>query len=145
MAEVLRHTGGRLAPEVIDLVARSEWAGNLNVYFDRKPDRAVEVHRALGLRVKAGTPVAVMVDLPCEQETVEVALRLPDPGWRAHFLRVLTSMNLVLIQPPASAGVHGAVTIDVTRRSDGLTVPVELTLETVEGSGRGLGCIDVRR
>jgi len=145
MAEVLRHSGEKAVPELIDLVQRSEWAGNLNVYFDRKPEAAIEVHRALGLRVKAGTPVAVMVDLPCEAGTVDVALRLPDAGWRAHFLRIFTAMNLVVIQPPAGAGLRGALTIEVTRRSDGIMVPVELTLETVDGSGQGLGCIDVGR
>lgn len=145
MAEVLRQSGEKAAPELIDLVKRSEWAGNLNVYFDRKPEAAVEVHRALGLRVKAGTPVAVMLVLPCEDGTVDVALRLSDARWQAHLLRILTAINLVVIQPPASAGLQGAVTIEATRRADGVMVPVELTLETIEGNGQGLGCIEVGR
>ena len=32
----------------------SEWAGNLNVWFDAAPERAVEVHRALDLKIAAG-------------------------------------------------------------------------------------------
>jgi hypothetical protein len=143
MAEILRQMGER--PEVLDLVARSEWAGNLNVYFDRTPEHAVEVHRALGLRVKAGTPVAVMLALPWDRRAYDLALRVPDAGWTAEVASAFMPMSLVVIQPPPSAGLRGSVTIEVTRRSDGFRVPVELTLETVEGKGGILGCIDVGR
>src|SRR6516164_6836232 len=31
----------------LELITSSEWAGNLNVWFDAAPERAVEAHRAL--------------------------------------------------------------------------------------------------
>jgi len=141
MADVLRQMGER--PDLIDLVSRSEWAGNLNVYFDRSPARAVEVHQALGLRVKAGAAVAVMVDLPCDRGSYDVAVRVPDADWSAQVASVFNPMSLVLIQPPSIPGLSASVTVEVTRRSDGFMVPVELTLETVEGKGDTLGCIDI--
>jgi hypothetical protein len=141
MADVLRTMG--VKPEVIDLVSRSEWAGNLNVYFDRAPAQAVEVHRALGLRVTAGRPISVMVALPCDRSSFDLHLRLPDAGWKAEIVCAFMPMSLVVVQPPPLAGLRGAVTIEVTRRSDAFMVPVELTLETVDGRGDTLGCIQV--
>jgi hypothetical protein len=41
------------------------------------------------------------------------------------------------------SGSRAQVTIDVTRRSDGRSVPVELSMETVAGDGSTLGCVDV--
>jgi len=141
MAEALRRMGER--PELIDLVSRSEWAGNLNVYFDRAPARAVEVHRAPGLRVTAGTPVAIMMELPYDRRSYDVVVRVPDTGWIAQVAFSFMPMSLVVIQPPTLAGLRGNVTVEVTRRSDNLMVPVELTMETVDGKGDMLGCIGV--
>lgn len=141
MAEVLRHSHQKVQPELIDLMSRSEWAGNLNVYFDRMPASAVEVHRALDLRVRAGTPVAIMVVVPDDREAFDIDIRVSDAGWRANHSEGFVPMSFVVIQPPPGAGLRGSVTIDVTRRSDGRMVPVELTFETVDGSGDALGCI----
>jgi hypothetical protein len=54
LSDVARNAGLTVDPEVLDLMARSQWSGNLNVYFDRRPEHAVEVHRAFDLRITAG-------------------------------------------------------------------------------------------
>lgn len=131
-----------LEPEVLDLLARSQWAGNLNVYFDRRPDHAVEVHRAFDLQVKATQPVAVMVDLPMDGTLYGIEIRLSDPAWRAQVADPL-GISLVVVHPPSAAGSRVRVTIEVTRRSDGKCVPVELSMETVAGDGGTLGCINL--
>jgi hypothetical protein len=141
MAEAFRNIGAR--PEVLDLLGQADWAGNLNVYFDRSPERAVEVHRALGLRVRAGTAVAVMVDLPSDRQAYEIALRVPGAEWKAEVVFSFMPINLVVIRPPSIPGLRGSVRVEVTRRSDGVMVPVELALETVDGPGETLGCVRV--
>ena len=141
-AEVARRARLDVKPELLDLMARSQWVGNLNVYFDRQPDRAVEVHRALDLQVKAGQPVIMMVDLPGDCSEYDVQTRVSDASWRAEVVDFMGISTLV-VQPPAQAGLRSQVTIDVTRRSDGRCVPVEWSLETVSGAGGTLGCISI--
>src|SRR5258708_25686497 len=50
--------GPNFPPDGLDLVTTTEWAGNLNVWFESAPEQAVEVHRALDLKVAAGRGTA---------------------------------------------------------------------------------------
>jgi len=142
MAEIARRANLGVKPEVLDLLAHSQWAGNLNVYFDRRPEQSVEVHRALDLQVKAAQPVFLMVALPSNPAEYGTDILVSDPGWRAEVVDLFDAPH-VIVHPPASAGSRAQVTIEVTRRSDGRCVPVELSLETVTGAGGTLGCIGV--
>ena len=142
LAEVARRCNLDIKPELLNLLARSQWAGNLNVYFDREPDRAVEVHRALDLQVKAAQPVVMMVALPSNPAEYGTEILVSDPGWRAEVVDLFGTPH-VIVHPPAAAGLRAQVTIEVTRRSDGRCVPVELSLETVARAGGTLGCISV--
>lgn len=142
LAQVARQGGIDLKPEVLDLVARSQWAGNLNVYFDAQPDRAVEVHRAFDLRVRTGQPVALMVMLPADRSEFEFHLRASDPEWKVQVVD-LFGMDTVIIQPAPTIGSRAEVTIEVIRKADGRAVPVDLSLETVAGDGTTLGCVGV--
>jgi hypothetical protein len=47
--------GPTFPPPGLDLLTPPEWVGNLNVWFDVAREQAVEVHRALDLRVAAGS------------------------------------------------------------------------------------------
>jgi hypothetical protein len=140
LAQAAQHLN--VPAEILDLMTRSQWAGNLNVYFDREPARAVEVHRALDLQVKAAQPILVMVDLPADKTQFNLETRLSDPAWRAQVVDVF-GVSTVVVEPPAVPGSRAQVTIEATRLSDGRCVPVELTLETVAGDGGTLGCIGV--
>jgi hypothetical protein len=117
----------------MDLLRHAEWAGNLNVYFDRQPERAVEVHRALGLKVRAGRPVALMVDLPQDRADYRVEVRISSPGWTAEVAGLAGAFHFLVVSPPALAGVQAGVTVEATRIRDSRTVPVEFAFETVEG------------
>jgi hypothetical protein len=130
MTRALRAGGLSVTPEMVDLLNRVEWAGNLHVYFDRQAARAVEVHRALDLRVRAGRPVAIMVDVPTDRNRYETELRVSDPEWQAQVLD-LFGMATVIVEPGPTVGSRVQVTLEVTRRKDGRTVPVEFSLESV--------------
>lgn len=131
MAEALKRTG-QVTAQFLDLLQHAAWAGNVNVYFDRQPERAVEVHRALGLRVRAGSPVAVMVDLPPHRSGgYEVRARAADPGWTADLGSLTDAFHFLLVKPPDVRGAVGKVTVEATRLTDRRTVPVDFTFETV--------------
>jgi hypothetical protein len=132
MAEALARMPG-LSPRFLDLLQHAEWAGNLNVYFDRQPERAVEVHRALGLKVQPGRPVALMVDLPPDRTDYRVEVRTPSPGWSAEVAAMGGAFQFLVVSPPARAGACGRVTVEATRLKDSRTVPVEFSFETVQG------------
>jgi hypothetical protein len=153
MAEALRPML-EATPEFIDLFHEAQWAGNLNVYFDRRPDRAVEVHRALDLRVTAGRPVAFMVDLPGDSVGYRVDVRTSDLSWTAQVASLkpsaaqtmgplINSFHFLIVRPPSVAGVRGSATVEATRLRDNKIVPVEFAFETVEGPGGSLGCIRI--
>ena len=111
--------------DTLDLMAQSEWAGNLNVWFDR--DQPVELHQALMLRVPAGRPVALHF---FTAERTTCAVRVSDRLWRA-IVDGLDSGGMLIVEPPQTAGLSAEVTVDVTRKSDGKVVPVEFSFVTV--------------
>lgn len=142
MADALGRMPG-MTPQFLDLLQHAEWAGNVNVYFDRQPGRAVEVHRALGLKVRAGKPVAIMVDLPHGRSDYRVDVRTSDPAWTAEVASLTGAYHFLVVRPPEIPGASAEVIVEATRLGDGRTVPVEFAIETVSGTGRGLGCVRV--
>jgi hypothetical protein len=131
MADAMALTPG-MTTQFLDLLRHAEWAGNLNVYFDRQPERAVEVHRALGLKVRAGKPVAIMVDLPHGRTDYRVDVRTSDPAWSAEVAALSGAFHFLVVKPPGLPGASAEVTVEATRLKDGRTVPVEFTFETVD-------------
>jgi len=125
----------------LEVVSSADWAGNLNVWFDLAPERAVEAHRALDLKIAAGRRAAMWVFLPSDENGFEFAVTTPSAGWTAELVSLLSRPALVVGAP--AAGNRTAITLIVTRRSDGRAVPVEFSFESVEGPGEHLGCIPV--
>jgi hypothetical protein len=119
MLDALRASGG-LEPDFLDL-------------FDRAPERAVEVHQALGLRVGAGRPVLVMVDLPSDRKAYRFECRTSDPSWKAQLIDRFAPACFLLVVPPPGLGLNADVTVEATRLEDGRSVPVEFGFETVPG------------
>jgi len=117
----------------------SEWAGNLNVWFETAPESAVEVHRALHLRVRATTAAAVGVYVPRDLEGFEMRVECLGAGWAAEVRFLHETMALLRVRAPV-AGRRAAVNLIVTRRSDGRSVPVEFAFESIEGPTEGIGC-----
>ncbi|HXX92064.1 MAG TPA: hypothetical protein VEN81_00430 [Planctomycetota bacterium] len=132
-----------LTAEVVDLMKHAEWAGNLNVYFDRRPERAVEVHRAFGLELRAGRPVMFMVDLPSGGSEYRIEVTTTGPDWSAVLASPVAGIHFLVVTPPGRPGLSGGATVLATRLRDSRTVPVEFTFQTVEGPGGSLGCIGV--
>lgn len=142
MADALRQIGD-LTPRFLDLLQHAEWAGNVNVWFDREPGRAVEVHRALDLPVQAGKAVAIMIDLPLDRAGYRVEVRTSDPTWTAELASLAEAYHFLIVRPPDLPGAAAGVTVEATRLEDGRTVPVEFTFRTAKGPGGSLGCIGV--
>ena len=120
----------------------SHWIGNLNVYFEMAPERAVERHCAFDLKVPAGKLVSAM--LIVEEDACTLHTRCSDETWS---VRVLPNVTLraafLYVQAPDDPGKRACVTVDVTRTRDGKVVPVEFEFQTVSGQGETLGCIKV--
>lgn len=135
---------GRVPPyepnEPID-ASEAGWAGNLNVWFETAPESAVEVHRALDLRVRAGGTAAVVAFVPYDLEGFEVRVECLGAGWTAEARFVQEGIALLLVRAPV-AGRRAVVNLVVTRRSDGRAVPVEFAFESIEGPTEGMGCVD---
>lgn len=128
--------------EFFDLLRHAEWAGNLDIRFDRAPELGVEMHRAFGLKILPGRPVAFMFGIPRES-AYRIAAEASRPDWSVRLARPSSGIAFVLIQPPAEPGSRAEVEVRVTRERDGRTVPVEFSLETVGARGGSLGCIQV--
>jgi hypothetical protein len=123
--------------------AGSQWIGNLNVYFDRASDKAVERHCAFDLKVPTGTTIVaafLVRDDGCTFRT-----RCSDDAWSVEVLAIGSSVRAaqLFVRTPGDPGKTARVTVDVTRTFDGKVVPVEFEFETVSGCGETLGCIDV--
>ena len=125
-----------------ELLSTADWAGNLNVWFDVAPERTVEVHRALNLKVAASRKVALGVFLPEEANGFDIATSCDAPQWTAEVVRVAGQICLLVVSAPG-AGTRATVDLLVTRRSDGRVVPVEFSFESINGPGERLGCVTV--
>jgi hypothetical protein len=126
----------------VELLSTVDWAGNLNVWFDVAPERTVEVHRALNLKVAASRKVALGVFLPEEANGFDIATSCDAPQWSADVVRVAREICLLVVSAPG-AGTRATVDLLVTRRADGRAVPVEFSFESINGPGECLGCVTV--
>src|SRR5262245_33512491 len=125
----------------LERLTSTDWVGNLNVWFDVAPERAVEAHRALNLKLRAGRRASVHLYLPSTEEALDFTLSGTGAGWSAEIVSSPWGATLIVGAP--AAGHRTAITLAVTRRSDGCTVPVEFTVVSVEGQGDYLGCLQV--
>lgn len=152
--ESARASGARA---IVDPRRHPRWIGNLNVYFDRDPNNAVERHCAFSLRAPVSTTIAAAFFIkdagPCEFTTASSS-----PGWSATMMGnpklPLTNpfgslrsnrrlVRVVSITTPEQLGDKATITVDVRRVSDERVVSVEFELETVQGWGESLGCVQV--
>jgi hypothetical protein len=124
----------------LKLMRSGQWAGNLNVYFDRAPESAVELHRAYDLKVETHRPVMFSFLLG---EECALAPRPSDPAWGAEVLVPTPGHGVVTVHPPAEVGARATIEVRATRTADGKTVLVEFGLETVSGRGESIGCVKV--
>ena len=126
--------------EFLKARAGSHWIGNLNVYFEKAPEQAVERHCAFDLKVPAGKRVGAMFIVG---EDCTFRARCSDGAWSARVLARGSGGAFVFVQAPGDPGKRASVTVDVTRTLDGKVVPVEFEFQTVSGQGETLGCITV--
>jgi hypothetical protein len=125
------------------IMSSTHWAGNLNVYFDRAPQDAVEAHRAFGLEVPAGQVISLGFAVE-PGATYRIDVAASDPDWRVQS-EWLTGLffAIVIVTPPDAVGARSEVEASVTRTSDGRKVPVTFSFVTVAGQGQSLGCVKV--
>jgi len=159
--ESARLSGARA---IMDPRRHPRWIGNLNVYFDRDPENAVERHCAFNLRVPAATSISAAFFVK-EATPCEITTACSSPHWSAmvneiprlplspRSAQVLSSMSpvrlmqrrirMVSIATSEQVGDKATVTVEVRRLRDARVVSVEFELETVEGWGQSLGCVQV--
>lgn len=125
----------------VDGATAAHWIGNFNVYFDRRPDLAVERHAAFGLKVPAGCTLFAMFIL-YGGGPFEVSLDRDQRTWTGTVKSAGTAA-LLNLKCPEGVAEHCHVRIHVTREADGAYVPVEFDFETVDGWGETVGCVKV--
>jgi hypothetical protein len=135
--------GPTFPPDGLDLLTTTEWVGNLNVWFETAPERAVEVHRALNLNVAARRFAAVGVYAPTCSSGVHVEVECMGAGWTAELTHAPWQGVAVVTVGTPVAGRRAVVNLWVTRLSDEQCVLVELSFRSVEGSSEQLGCLRV--
>ena len=127
---------------VLDAPSHMHFIGNMNVYFESAPERAVERHHAFDLRVPAGSRIgAAFMIKEAPEWTIEV--NSSDPEWGYDHKNLHSTCCVLAIDAPREVGRHAAVIVNVTRTNDGRVVPVEFEFETVDGWGEALGCVKV--
>lgn len=142
---------------IFEAVCQSEWAGNLNVWFDRAPDQAVERHQARGLQIRAGGKMHLLFLLPPDTGEFRIEAAWNRPGWSARVYGHLgevrnrasfrhgSDFGLLLVEAPRQVGAQATVETRVTRSRDGKMVPVEFSFTSVDGASSRLGCTKVQR
>jgi hypothetical protein len=126
----------------MDPASHPHWIGNFNVYFEGQRDKAVERHRAFGLKVPAGSNIgALFIVLGAAGITVETATS--DERWIASVRCVDNHLAMLSVQTPGEPGASAQIVANVIRTDDGKTIPVEFEFETVDGWGETLGCVQV--
>ena len=121
----------------------TKWAGNLNIWFDRAPDCAVELHRALGLKVPAAERIALGFFAPCDGNQYAFALANSNPRFFVALPYLSRSMGMLFLMAPNIVGLHTDVQVAVTRRVDKRQVLVDFEFESVGTEGDYLGCLAV--
>jgi hypothetical protein len=109
-----------------------EWIGNLHVYFEKRPEYAVEVHRALNLDLQMGVKNHLMIEV-ARAERCGVQMLCSNPEWHVSTWGLSDTVCLE-IMPPALRQSTADLTVLVTRQRDGRTVPVEFSFRSVEGT-----------
>ena len=132
----------RVGDRALDLITSAEWAGNINVWFDVAPEQAVEVHRALDVKVTAGRSAALAIFLPPHHAPYNLALATTGRGWTTEVIRGNHQLSFLFVKAPG-VGERALVNLLVTRRADSRMVPVDFSFESVDGPSEGLGCIRV--
>ena len=135
--------------EKIDALRRSllamrstNWAGNLNVYFDTDRANAVEVHRARDLEVTAGEKVGFLFLLDSLGE-FSSTVHASDPAWTGEVHECMPGSAVLIVHVPQRPGARASIEVSVRRNADGKTVPVTFGMEAVAGTGESLGCVTV--
>lgn len=121
-------------------LSETEWVGNLNVYFDRDPSQAVEVHRALNLRIPAGRGTGLSF-LLAEDCRVEVCCS--NPAWQVAVETIGCRTGLLRVCP-GEPERRAEVVVEAKRLSDGKIVPVEFSFVSVRSRGDNLLCAQPR-
>lgn len=122
------------ANPIPDGVAGGEWAGNVHVALDGAPHGAVEAHRALGMRLRAGSEANFFLLIPPDspRERFLTRVHCSETGWTTRlFRRDAAGRASLSVQAPAQAGRQVRIVVDVRRVSDGRTVPIEFGIESV--------------
>jgi hypothetical protein len=122
----------------LNRAASLHWIGNLNVYFDRAPESAVERHCAFGLEVPAGSVLGALFLIG--RHGCRLTTRSSDPHWTANAQVVLGSHGILEVTTPKELGRRAEVTVDVEHLASGKRVPVEFAFRTVSGMGQTIGC-----
>jgi hypothetical protein len=135
--------GPTFPPAGLDLLTSAEWAGNLNVWFDSAPERAVEVHRALDLKVAAGRSAAILVCVPACNNGFSVDVECMGAGWTAELVRAPTQRVAIIVVGTPIADRRAIVNLWVKRLSDERHVLVELALQSIDDRTEQLGCVRV--
>ena len=121
----------------------AKWAGNLNIWFDRAPDCAVELHRSLGLKVPAGKSTALGFFAPRDGSQYAYAFANSNASFRVDVRSVSCSNGLLVLAAPKMVGLRTEVEVAVTRRVDKRRVLVEFEFESVATEGDYVGCLPV--
>jgi len=135
--------GPNFPPDGLDLITTTQWAGNLNVWFESAPEQAVEVHRALDLKVAAGRYTAVGVYAPDSRAGFHVDVECMGAGWMAEVVHPPGRGVAVVAVGTPVAGRRAVVNLWVTRVSDNRHVLVELACQSIDGPSDHLGCVRV--
>ena len=155
-----RRRAAELPPDFFDLLddPRPHWAGNLNVWIQRRP---VERHMAPRLRVHPGRPNVALFCLGDGPDQYALRMECPDSDWRYALYdmgegrvvdwtedglteprwHAVPSMRPMLfaVRPPESCE-RGAAIVHVTQRSSGKTAAIEFDLDP---AAEGPGCYTV--
>jgi hypothetical protein len=121
----------------------TKWAGNLNIWFDRAPDCAVELHRALGLKVPAGKSTALGFYAPSDGTQYAYAFANSNRWFSVDVYNLSRRRGLLSLVAPRVVGLRTKVEVAVTRRVDRRRVLVEFEFESVATEGDYLGCLAV--
>lgn len=114
------------------------WVGNVNVYFDRHADAAVERHTAFGLTVPTRS-VSHFHAATMSNDLRWLEARVSDPDWAVEASLVGSSHVLISVTSPDAGGRSCDVVVELTREPDGRTVPIEWSFDTSDTAATPLG------
>jgi hypothetical protein len=119
------------------------WIGNIDVYFEEDPEKVVERHVALGLRVPPRSRAELLMFLKDRgtDRDYSATVDCSEPGWQAELLFARNSrLGFLSVSTPDYSKSKCRVVARITRGRDGMVVPVEFTFETVLCGYDRIGC-----